>query len=141
MPSTTAMHERDPEPVLAQRPAEAGAAVLDRQRTCPWLNRYHAGHPYQTGTVSQVRAALDEHAVAAGVPPVVEEPVDGRAGTADVGAERAEPQQLGGERRRREVVRRQRGEVARPADVPRAALERGAPRLAALGAPALVEAA
>src|SRR5439155_123631 len=47
---------------------------------------------------------------------VEEESVERGAGTADVGAEGAEPAKLLGERRRREVVRRQRGEVARAAD-------------------------
>ena len=52
------------------------------------------------GTVSQVRAALrSARRAAVGVAPVMEEPVDGRAGAADVGAEGAEPEQLGRERR------------------------------------------
>src|SRR5262245_11335046 len=43
--------------------------------------------------------------------PVPEEAVDGRACAADVGAERAESIELGGERRRRELVRREDREV------------------------------
>ena len=43
---------------------------------------------------------------------VGEEAVDGRAGAGHVGAERAERAQLVGERRRGEIVRRERGEVA-----------------------------
>ena len=57
----------------------------------------------------------------------MEEPVDGRAGAADVGAEGSEAAQLGGERRRGEVVRRQRREVARAAHGRERRLERGAP--------------
>ena len=56
-----------------------------------------------------------------------EEPVDGRAGAADVGAEGAELAQLVGERRRREVVRRQRGEIARRASAASSG-RAGAPR-------------
>src|SRR5262245_53738103 len=43
---------------------------------------------------------------------VVEQPVDGRACSADVRAERSQRPQLVGERRAREVVRRQSCEVA-----------------------------
>ena len=58
MPSTSATIERDPEAVLAQRAAEAVAAVLDRQRAIHTTTVPATAQPYQVGTVSQVRAAL-----------------------------------------------------------------------------------
>src|SRR6266542_382826 len=45
--------------------------------------------------------------------PLVEEPVDRRTGSAHIGPKRAERAQLAGDRRRREVVWRQRRQVAR----------------------------
>src|SRR5215211_4212843 len=52
---------------------------------------------------------LPPRAVCLGTAP--EEPVDGRSGAADVGAERAQGAKLGRERRRREVVLGQRCEI------------------------------
>ena len=64
---------------------------------------------------------------------VHEQSVDGRTGAAHVCAERPFGEQLFGERRRREVVRRQRGEVGRAADrvERREQAQRGAPRIRA----------
>ena len=74
-----------------------------------------ASQPYHVGTVSQVRPARREGELSGfGVPTMEKEAVDGRACACHVGAERAEPDELGGERRRGEVVRRQLGEPARP---------------------------
>src|SRR4051794_16187293 len=74
------------------------------------------------------------------VRPVMEEPVDGRTGAADVCAERTERLQLVDERRAREVVQRQGREVARPPDVVEHREQLCAPLLEALGAVAAVEA-
>ena len=98
--------------------------------SCSSRLRSPRAQPYHAGAVSQVRPRAPQlRARGLGVRAVLEEPVDGRPGAADVGAEGAERAQLVGERRRREVVRRQRGEVARtrPARARRAVV-RGARR-------------
>src|SRR5689334_19774598 len=69
----------------------------------------------------------------------LEEAVERRAGAADVGPEGAVGTELGGERRAREVVRRQRGEVSRRADAGDRFDQRGAAPGEAGGAVALVE--
>src|SRR6266545_3418981 len=71
--------------------------------------------------------------------PVVEEPVDGRAGAADIRPEGAQLAQLVRQRRAREVVRRERGEVARAADASERLEQRRPPVLEPLGAVAPVE--
>src|SRR5690242_11438112 len=58
---------------------------------------------------------------------VVEEPVHRWTAAADVGAERTALVQTLGDRRRGEVVRRQRGEVARTADVRDRGAQSGCP--------------
>ena len=118
------------------------AAVLDGRRTVHDHERSRAISPVPDGHGQPGAARGAERAAGGvGVAAVVEEPVDGRAGAADVGSERAEPEQLRGERRGGEVVRRQRGEVARAADGGERALERGPALLPAVGPSALVEAA
>ena len=85
---------------VSQRPARS-CRSRSRAGCTPSRQRYHAG------AVSQVRP-LGAHSRLrrACVAPVQKEPVDRRAGARDVGAERAQLAQLGGKRRRREVVRR-----------------------------------
>ena len=97
--------------------------------------------PYHAGAVSQVApAAFSARCAASRAGPVVEEPVDRRAGAADVGAEGAERAQLVRERRRSRG--RSRGSAARSRGR-RTARERGEERGAALleagGAVAAVE--
>ncbi len=50
--------KRNPKATVAQRASEAVAAVLDRQGAIHDLTVPSAAHPYQVGTVSQVREAL-----------------------------------------------------------------------------------
>src|SRR2546423_3677308 len=69
----------------------------------------------------------------------MEEAVDGRTRTADVGAERAESDQLTGEWRRGEIVRRERSEVARSPNAFERVQERGAPGVPALRAISCIE--
>ena len=79
-----------------RRRAEAAAAMLDRRRAihAPTVPPRLAPQPYQTGTVSQVVPHVPERAARRlCLPPVMEEPVDGRPGAADVGAEGAVPEQ------------------------------------------------
>ena len=62
----------------------------------------------------QVRPrARSSRSVAARVGPFLEQPVDDRPGARDVGPEGAEGEQLVGERRGGEIVRRQLREIAR----------------------------
>ena len=61
MPSTSAIESAIRSRLLAQPAAEAGAAVLDRQRAVHGRTVPRA-QPYQTGTVSQVRAGAAERA-------------------------------------------------------------------------------
>ena len=140
-----ALDERDPR---AQVPAARSRASVPR-RPCPCsigvvepsTTNNVAAQPYQVGTVSQVRPAAPSGAPRGhGGAPVVEEAVHRGAGAGDVGAEGAEAEQLVGERRAREVVRGQGGEVARSPHALERALERAAPLVPALGAAALVEA-
>src|SRR5579872_6211555 len=70
---------------------------------------------------------------------VVEQSVERRAGAAHVGAEGAVRAELLRERRRHEVVRGQRGEVARAAKAPERRVHGGAALVEAGGAAALVE--
>src|SRR5206468_11314091 len=70
---------------------------------------------------------------------MVEEPVDGWTGSADVCAESAERPQLFCERRRHEVVRRQCAQVTGPADVLERVEEGVAPPVPSVGSTAFVE--
>src|SRR5439155_19264400 len=84
-------------------------------------------------------AGADRPPGGAGLRAVVEEPVHGRARTGDVRAKRAQLAQLGRERRRRQIVRGQLGQVARAPDGGQPVEERAPPRLVAGPAVALVE--
>src|SRR3954453_19082322 len=70
---------------------------------------------------------------------VMEEAVHDGPGSADVGPEGAEAGELLGVRRRREVVRREGGQVARAADLLERVLERGAAVFVALLCSARIE--
>ena len=126
--------ERDAHPPLAKPAAGTAGTMLDCGRPD------HANQPYHAGTVTQTRPKRrSRRAARVGVRRPVKEAVDGRAGAADVGAKGALREQLAGERRRCQIVRRQGGEVAR-APHPRERCAQGleAVFVAAL-APTLVE--
>ena len=98
--------EREPQPVLAQVPA--GLRIrLDRARS---LRRHRDQTlPRWRGRASSRRGPRARLPRALGGGRVAEEAVDGRAGAADVGAERAEPRS-----RRERRARRGRSAAARP---------------------------
>src|SRR5688572_8341594 len=129
------LENRDPEcetrSVVAKPPAAATRLVLDDQ--------HHASTV--PGRCCEPRPAAPPQASPRGVGrrPMVEEPVHRRPGPADVGAKGPECTQLVGDRRRGEVVRRQRREVARTSDCGEHVEERCAARVVAVPALALVE--
>src|SRR4051794_19086893 len=119
----------------SQRPARldpcsiaCGESLSNLRSTVPrWWCQPRARAPSQP-LLREVRLRL-----------VMEQPVDGRACAADVGAERTEPFELGRERRLGEIVRRQSGEVARAAKTRQRVAETRAPLLPPGRAVAIVE--
>ena len=83
-PSSAAIAEREPEPIPPQTGSARRLLVLDHGRPG------HRVQPYQQGAVIQVRPERSQCACRSlGMSPVQEQPVDRRAGAADVGAEGA----------------------------------------------------
>ncbi len=96
--------------------------------------------PYHAGAVSQVCPSAAQRTLRGlRTSLVMEEAVHGWACAADVGAERAECNQLLGEWRRGEIVRGERGEVARAFDALERVEQRGAAVVPPLRAVSLVE--
>ena len=124
------LHAVAPEPAAARLSPCSITRSLIAASTVP-ARRRHAGAP----ACPQARRAASR-----ALPRRREEPVDGRAGAADVGAERSQRASSSGERRRREVVRR--AARARSPGARRAPARRAARRalLEAGRAAALVEA-
>ena len=98
--------------------AAGGRRVRLRRARCAW--RRHASTVPGRGREPGVAEAPERALCRLRLAPVEEQTVDRRAGARDIGAEGSRGAQLVGERRAREIVRRERGEVEQALDRARA---------------------
>src|SRR3954454_18335803 len=130
--------ERDADPAGAQPATDPRAAMVDRACLEGAVGR-HASTVPSWNCEPDPAAGAERAPGLVGLVAVMEEAVHDGPGSADVGPEGAEAGELLGVRRRREVVRRERSQVAWAADLLERVLERGAAVFVALLCSARIE--